>query len=97
MADSLDALLAGRPTRTTHEPRTARVVRVAGGTFVVPYGSDPRHPIGPCRGPAVEVGDEVLLVWTEDGAWALSETSSTGGGELPELPDLVLLFENGLI
>lgn len=62
--DTAGALLGRRPRRISHDPVTAKVVRVDGGRYVVALDDDERHPIGPCRGPEVAVGDVVLVIWT---------------------------------
>lgn len=66
----LSAFLQRAPKRIDDEILTAKVVKVAGGVMVVALDDDTRYPIGPCRGPEVEIGDVVLLVHTaNDRPW----------------------------
>lgn len=89
--------LRGAPPKITREPVTGRVTKVdPDGVWVVPLGGDMRVPVGPCRGTAA-VDDVCLIVWTQEQAWAISETVPDGGGGDIEVQDLTLLFENGLI
>lgn len=70
MAGDFRGFLQGAPPRIENDAVTAKVVRVAGGVQVVALDDDTRDPIGPCRGPEVEVGDIVLLIWTaNDQPW----------------------------
>lgn len=66
LSGSLSGLLHGSPERISEEAVTAKVVKVAGGVFVVALDDDTRFPIGPCRGPEVAVDDIVLLIWTSN-------------------------------
>jgi hypothetical protein len=72
-----DRLLASRPGSPSvlARPATALVVRSdSSGVYAAPVGSDPRSPIGPCRGAApggvrLPVGSVVLLELTDHGPW----------------------------
>lgn len=71
MTEALNALGGTRPERRTDDrPFTGQVVLVDDtGIHVAELDEDTQHPIGPCRGPDVEVGDVVLVVWTSHGPW----------------------------
>ncbi|MBZ5736499.1 hypothetical protein K8Z61_18565 [Nocardioides sp. TRM66260-LWL] len=84
MADSISRLLSGTPPRLDRPPVTGQVVKVDDiGSWVAPIGTIADSPIGPCRGPATAVGDVVLLVWTDDGPWAIPQTAASTGGGTP--------------
>lgn len=91
-------LLTGGAQPVVRDPVTAVVTRSdETGVWVSTEGGDLAHPIGPCRGFAedagVDVGTNVLLVWTDDGPWALVGGSPSGGfvtiGQLEEAIELV--------
>lgn len=71
VSDAIDALRRRRDDRQAIDtPVTGRVVLVdATGSHVAPLDEDVSQPIGPCRGPAVEVGALVLVVFTDHGPW----------------------------
>lgn len=75
--NGLDAFaqLRGQPPKIERTPMTGRVTKVdADGIWVAPLGSDNRVPVGPCRGNAlIGTGDVVLVVWTQERPWAISE------------------------
>lgn len=98
-ANPLEVLLNRAPARKAEPPATARVVRSdTSGVWCAPVGGDTRHPIGPCRSAtAVAVNELVLLVLTDDGPWALLPGSEGTGGTDPDVPDLTVIFENGLL
>jgi hypothetical protein len=67
-----DEVVTGKPRAIARPPVTGKVVKVddAGAAWVAPLGSDPRHPVGPCRGSAgAAAGDVVLLVFTQERPW----------------------------
>lgn len=82
MSDTLDSLGGRRtPRRTDDRPVTAEVVLVDDtGIHVAPLGADTAQPVGPCRGPALTVGDLVLLVWTDDGPWVVPQENTGAPG-----------------
>lgn len=72
-------MLDGRPARISEEPVTAKVIRIDGGVFAVTLDDDERHPLGPCRGPEVTVGDIVLLIWTSNDQPWIAQVDVQGG------------------
>jgi len=82
VGDSFSAFLDGRPQTIDEGPVTAKVVRVAGGVYVVALDDDERDPLGPCRGPSVQVGDSVLLIWTDNDRPWIAQVDTQ-----PPLPD----------
>ena len=73
--DDYEDFATGRARRQTGaDAFTGVVVRVEGGTFVAELDDDTDQPIGPCRGPLVDVGDVVLVVWTAQGPWIAQST-----------------------